>query len=80
MLKANVCAVLDTDAAIWLDRNGVVTGPRLSRPSLNTENVELTRRCRHGAAAVGNNIYIYGGLRGGMVCDSDNGIMVYVSA
>lgn len=64
-LKLFLCAVLDTEAAIWLDRKGVITSPRLSRPSLDADNVEPTRRCRHGAAVVENKIYLYGGLRGG---------------
>eukprot|EP00250_Pteridium_aquilinum_P013389 c21313_g1_i2 orf=756-3668(+) len=62
-------AVLDTNAAIWLDRNGVVTSPRLSRPSQDTGAVESTRRCRHAAAAVGNKVYLYGGLRGELLLD-----------
>ncbi|EHA8589277.1 putative Serine/threonine-protein phosphatase BSL3 [Cocos nucifera] len=32
-------------------------------------SVELTRRCRHAAAAVGDLIFIYGGLRGGVLLD-----------
>ncbi|CAI7800278.1 unnamed protein product [Closterium sp. NIES-54] len=30
---------------------------------------ELTRRCRHAAASAGNIIFVYGGLRGGIVLD-----------
>ncbi|MCO5550471.1 hypothetical protein L7F22_003958 [Adiantum nelumboides] len=62
-------AVLDTNAAIWLDRNGVVTSPRLSRPSQDTGVVEPTSRCRHAAAAVGDKVYVYGGLRGEFILD-----------
>jgi hypothetical protein len=62
-------AVLDTAAGVWCDRKGVVTSPRTGRFSNDAAggepSVELTRRCRHAAAAVGDLIFIYGGLRGG---------------
>lgn len=61
--------VLDTAAGAWLDRKGVVTTPRIGRYSADSPggeaSAELTRRCRHAAASVGNSVYIYGGLRAG---------------
>lgn len=64
-----VCAVLDTAAGVWCDTKSVVTTPRTGRYSADAAGgdaaVELTRRCRHAAAAVGDLIFIYGGLRGG---------------
>ena len=64
-----VCTVLDTAAGVWCDSKSVVTSPRTGRYSADAAGgdaaVELTRRCRHAAAAVGDLIYIYGGLRGG---------------
>ncbi|KAK1287026.1 hypothetical protein QJS10_CPB19g01318 [Acorus calamus] len=61
-------AVLDTAAGVWCDTNSVVTSPRAGRYSADAAggdaSVELTRRCRHAAAAVGDLIFIYGGLRG----------------
>ncbi|OMO77027.1 hypothetical protein COLO4_25405 [Corchorus olitorius] len=62
-------AVLDTAAGVWCDTKSVVTSPRTGRYSADAAggdaSVELTRRCRHAAAAVGDLIFIYGGLRGG---------------
>lgn len=62
-------AVLDTAAGVWCDTKSVVTSPRTGRYSADAAGgdaaVELTRRCRHAAAAVGDLIFIYGGLRGG---------------
>ncbi|KAI4385423.1 hypothetical protein MLD38_003450 [Melastoma candidum] len=64
-------AVLDTAAGVWCDTKSVVTSPRTGRYSADAAGgdaaVELTRRCRHAAAAVGDLIYIYGGLRGGVL-------------
>jgi hypothetical protein len=64
-----IYAVLDTAAGAWLDRTGVVTSSRSGRYSADSPggeaSAELTRRCRHTAASVGNSIYIYGGLRAG---------------
>lgn len=61
--------VLDTAAGVWCDIKSVVTTPRTGRYSADAAggdaSVELTRRCRHAAAAVGDLIFIYGGLRGG---------------
>jgi hypothetical protein len=61
--------VLDTAAGVWCDTKSVVTTPRTGRYSADAAGgdaeVELTRRCRHAAAAVGDLIFIYGGLRGG---------------
>lgn len=61
--------VLDTAAGVWCDTKSVVTSPRTGRYSADAAGgdaaVELTRRCRHAAAAVGDLIFIYGGLRGG---------------
>ena len=62
--------VLDTAAGVWCDRKGVVNSPRIGRYSNDAAGGEaaneLTRRCRHAAAAVGDHIFMYGGLRGGM--------------
>ncbi|KAG2547188.1 hypothetical protein PVAP13_9KG070500 [Panicum virgatum] len=61
-------AVLDTAAGVWCDTKSVVTTPRTGRYSADAAGgdaaVELTRRCRHAAAAVNDLIFIYGGLRG----------------
>ncbi|PPR80643.1 hypothetical protein GOBAR_AA40071 [Gossypium barbadense] len=64
-------AVLDTAAGVWCDTKSVVTSPRTGRYSADAAggdaSVELTRRCRHAAAAIGDLIFIYGGLRGGKI-------------
>ncbi|XP_073054830.1 serine/threonine-protein phosphatase BSL3-like [Primulina eburnea] len=64
-------AVLDTAAGVWCDTKSIVTSPRTGRYSADAAGgdaeVELTRRCRHAAAAVGDLIFIYGGLRGGVL-------------
>ncbi|XP_047330719.1 serine/threonine-protein phosphatase BSL3 [Impatiens glandulifera] len=66
-------AVLDTAAGVWCDTKSVVTSPRTGRYSADAAggdaDVELTRRCRHASAAVGDLIFIYGGLRGGILLD-----------
>ncbi|GMJ00842.1 BRI1 suppressor 1 (BSU1)-like 2 [Hibiscus trionum] len=66
-------AVLDTAAGAWCDTKAVVTSPRTGRFSADAAGgdaaVELTRRCRHAAAAIGDLIFIYGGLRGGVLLD-----------
>ncbi|XP_028195325.1 serine/threonine-protein phosphatase BSL3-like isoform X1 [Glycine soja] len=66
-------AVLDTAAGVWCDTKSVVTSSRTGRYSADAAGgdaaVELTRRCRHAAAAVGDLIFIYGGLRGGVLLD-----------
>ncbi|XWS71389.1 hypothetical protein CRYUN_Cryun03dG0134400 [Craigia yunnanensis] len=66
-------AVLDTAAGVWCDTKSVVTSPRTGRYSADAAggdaSVELPRRCRHAAAAVGDLIFIYGGLRGGVLLD-----------
>ncbi|KAG6478437.1 hypothetical protein ZIOFF_061879 [Zingiber officinale] len=66
-------AVLDTAAGVWCDTKSVVTSPRKGRYSADAAggeaSVEITRRCRHASAAVGDKIFIYGGLRGGMLLD-----------
>lgn len=63
-------AVLDTAVGVWCDRKGIVNSPRIGRYSNDAAggeaSNELTRRCRHAAAAVGDHIFMYGGLRGGM--------------
>ena len=60
---------MDTAAGVWCDTKSVVTTPRTGRYSADAAggdaSVELTRRCRHAAAAVGDLIFVYGGLRGG---------------
>lgn len=61
----SVLTVLDTAAGVWLDRNGLVTSSRKNRGHEYDPSLELMRRCRHAAAAVGGRIYIFGGLRGG---------------
>ncbi|CAM8886785.1 unnamed protein product [Rhodiola kirilowii] len=70
---ASSVAVLDTAAGVWCDTKSVVTSPRTGRYSADAAGgdaaVELTRRCRHAAAAVGDLIFIYGGLRGGVLLD-----------
>ncbi|GAB2211846.1 hypothetical protein Droror1_Dr00025184, partial [Drosera rotundifolia] len=57
----------------WCDTKSVVTTPRTGRYSADAAgsdaSVELTRRCRHAATAVGDLIFIYGGLRGGVLLD-----------
>ncbi|RWW27938.1 hypothetical protein GW17_00007608 [Ensete ventricosum] len=69
LLYALFGLVLDTAAGVWCDMKSVVTSPRTGRYSVDAAggdaSVELTRRCRHAAAAVGDLIFIYGGLRGG---------------
>lgn len=69
MVLYPLLAVLDTAAGVWCDTKSVVTSPRTGRYSADAAGgdaaVELTRRCRHAAAAVGDLIFIYGGLRGG---------------
>ncbi|XP_042451466.1 serine/threonine-protein phosphatase BSL3-like isoform X2 [Zingiber officinale] len=66
-------AVLDTAAGVWCDTKSVVTSPRKGRYSSDAaggeSSVELTRRCRHAAAAVADKVFIYGGLHGGMLLD-----------
>ncbi|KAJ7551928.1 hypothetical protein O6H91_06G034900 [Diphasiastrum complanatum] len=66
-------AVLDTAAGVWCDRKEVVTSSRTGRYSVDAAggdaSVELTRRCRHAAAAVGDLIFMFGGLRGGVLLD-----------
>ncbi|BFI43554.1 protein phosphatase [Marchantia polymorpha subsp. ruderalis] len=70
---ASSVAVLDTAAGVWCDRKSVVTSPRTGRYSADAAggeaSCELTRRCRHAAAAVGDLIFMYGGLRGGVLLD-----------
>jgi hypothetical protein len=70
---ASSVAVLDTAAGVWCDRKGVVTSPRTGRFSNDAAggeaSNELMRRCRHAAAAVGDLIFVYGGLRGGVLLD-----------
>lgn len=66
-------AVLDTTAGVWCDRRAVVAAPRPGRFSADAPggeaSTELTRRCRHAAAAVGEKIFAYGGLRGGVLLE-----------
>jgi len=70
LLLSFVSTVLDTAAGVWCDRRGVVTSPRVGRYSNDAAGGdainELTRRCRHAAASVGDLVFMYGGLRGGM--------------
>ncbi|KAI6669745.1 hypothetical protein NL676_004630 [Syzygium grande] len=66
-------AVLDTAAGVWCDTMSVVTSPRTGRYTVDAaggdDAVHLMRRCRHAAAAVGDLVYVYGGLRGGVLLD-----------
>ncbi|XP_052211551.1 serine/threonine-protein phosphatase BSL1 isoform X2 [Diospyros lotus] len=63
-------AVLDTAAGVWLDRNGLVTSSQtIKRHSEHDSSLELMTRCRHAAASVGVQIYVYGGLRGDMLLE-----------
>lgn len=70
MLFCPVILVLDTAAGVWCDTKSVVTAPRTNRYSADVAgkdgSVNLMRRCRHASAAVGDLIFVYGGLRGGM--------------
>ncbi|CAL5332032.1 unnamed protein product [Camellia sinensis] len=64
-------AVLATAAGVWCDTKFVVTTLRTGRCNADAAGgdatVELTRRCRHAAAAIGDLRFIYGGLHGGRV-------------
>ncbi|XP_020212134.1 serine/threonine-protein phosphatase BSL1 [Cajanus cajan] len=62
-------AVLDTAAGVWLDRNGIVSSSRSNKGHDYDPSLELMRRCRHAAAAVGIHVFIYGGLRGDTLLD-----------
>ncbi|KAG0467795.1 hypothetical protein HPP92_017123 [Vanilla planifolia] len=66
-------AVLDTAAGVWCDTKSVVTSPRTGRYSADTAGgmlrLSLHADAGHAAAAVGDMIYIYGGLRGGVLLD-----------
>lgn len=73
--------MLDTAAGVWCDTKSVVTSPRTGRYSADAAGgdaaVELTRRCRHAAAAVGDLIFIYGGLRGGKIYIQLNNLLLF---
>lgn len=58
--------MLDTAAGVWLDRNGIVTSSRSKPLSDPDPSLELLRRCRHAAASVGSQVFIHGGLKGGI--------------
>ncbi|XP_039115325.1 serine/threonine-protein phosphatase BSL1 homolog isoform X2 [Dioscorea cayenensis subsp. rotundata] len=63
-------AVLDTAAGVWLDRNGIVTSTRVNKSASDLDpSLELLRRCRHGSASVGTQIFIFGGLKGDVLLD-----------
>ncbi|KAH7654264.1 Serine/threonine protein phosphatase BSU1 protein [Dioscorea alata] len=62
-------AVLDTAAGVWLDRNGIVTSTRVNKSAADLDPLELLRRCRHGSASVGTQIFIFGGLKGDVLLD-----------
>jgi hypothetical protein len=57
-----------------LDNANGVTTPRTGRYSADgaggDASVELTRPCRHAAAALGDLIFVYDGLRGGKTLHS----------
>ncbi|KAK1354580.1 hypothetical protein POM88_047836 [Heracleum sosnowskyi] len=62
-----VTEVLHTAAGVWSDRNGLVTSSYTSKGQAEPDPcLELLRRCRHAAASVDTQIYVYGGLRGGI--------------
>ena len=67
--------MLDTAAGVWCDKKAIVNSPRHGRYSQDIAGgdatLELTRRCRHAAASVGDHIYLYGGLRGGTPATPD---------
>jgi protein phosphatase len=52
-----------------LDRNGIVTSRTSKSSNEHDASSDLLRRCRHAAASVGTQIYIYGGLRGDILLD-----------
>lgn len=59
--------VLDTAAGVWLDGNGLVTPSSTNKGTAEHDPaLELLRRCRHTAASVDTQVYIHGGLRGGI--------------
>ncbi|KAL8113104.1 hypothetical protein AgCh_020431 [Apium graveolens] len=63
-------AVLDTAAGVWSDRNGLVTSSYTNKGQTEPDPcLELLRRCRHAAASVDTQVYVYGGLRGDVVLD-----------
>ncbi|KAI7738963.1 hypothetical protein M8C21_005845, partial [Ambrosia artemisiifolia] len=63
-------AVLDTAAGVWLDKHGMVTSSNNSKGNQTEDpSLELMRRCRHAASAVGGRLYVYGGLRGDVLLD-----------
>jgi protein phosphatase len=70
ILFCPVTVVLDTAAGVWCDTKSVVTAPRTGRYSADVAvkdgSVNIMRRCRHASVAVGDLIFVYGGLRGGM--------------
>ncbi|CAI5943490.1 unnamed protein product, partial [Closterium sp. NIES-64] len=70
---ASSVAVFDSAAGEWCDRKAIVSSARTGRYSADVPggdaSSELTRRCRHAAASAGNIIFVYGGLRGGIVLD-----------
>jgi protein phosphatase len=46
-----------------------VTSRTLKSTNEHDASSDLLRRCRHAAASVGSQIYIYGGLRGDILLD-----------
>lgn len=70
---ASNVAVLDTAVGVWCDMKSVITSPRTGKYSADAAGgdapFELMRRCRHAAAAVGDLVFVYGGLRGGGLLD-----------
>lgn len=61
--------MLDTAAGVWCDTKAIIRSTAAGSYGANTTggdtSFELIRRCRHAAAAVGDFVYVYGGLRGG---------------
>lgn len=48
----------------------IISSPRTSKSHTEYDSsLDLLKRCRHAAASVGNQIYIYGGLRGEILLD-----------
>lgn len=71
---------MDTAAGVWCDMKSIVTSPRTTGSGIGEvvgdAEAELTRRFRHAAAAIGDLIFIYGGLRGGNISCLLNSFLV----
>lgn len=58
--------VLDAVAAVWLDRNGLITSSRTKGQANQDPSLELLLCCHHDVASIDIKLYVYGCLRGGM--------------